>query len=61
MPEKIIKNYNVKYLRDNKVFEIPLTEDLKRHALLAISRIKSMIEKENFKKEILEDVETMDS
>ncbi|MCR8453607.1 MAG: CRISPR-associated protein Cas4 [Crenarchaeota archaeon] len=36
----------IKYLRDNKVFEIPLTEDMKRHVLWTISRIKSIIEEE---------------
>jgi len=43
---KIARKIIIKYLRDNKVFEIPLTEDLKRHVLWTISRIKSIIEGE---------------
>ncbi|MEM1996938.1 MAG: CRISPR-associated protein Cas4 [Candidatus Bathyarchaeia archaeon] len=43
---KMARKIIIKYLRDNKTFEIPLTEDLKRHVLWAISRIKSIIEGE---------------
>jgi len=43
---KIARKIIIKYLRDNKAFEIPLTEDLKRHVLWTISRIKSIIEGE---------------
>jgi len=52
---KISRKIVIKYLRDNKTFEIPLTEDLKKHVLWTISRIRSIIEKEklprgNYKK-----------
>jgi len=43
---KVARKIVIKYLRDNKTFEIPLTEDLKKHVLWAISRIKSIIERE---------------
>jgi len=47
---KIARKIIIKYLRDDKVFEIPLTEDLKRHVLWTISRIKSIIEGEKLPK-----------
>lgn len=43
---KLTRKIIIKYLRDKKVFEIPLTEDIKKHVLWIISRIKSIIEKE---------------
>lgn len=43
---KAARKIVIKYLRDDKAYEMPLTEDLKRHILWTISRIKSIIEKE---------------
>lgn len=43
---KKVRKIVIKYLRDGKAFEMPLTEELKRHVLWTISRIKSIIEKE---------------
>ncbi|MEM0253996.1 MAG: CRISPR-associated protein Cas4 [Candidatus Bathyarchaeia archaeon] len=43
---KIVRKIVIKYLRSDKVFEIPLTEDMKKHVQWAISRIKSIIERE---------------
>ena len=45
---KMARKIIIKYLRDNKTFEISLTEDLRKHVLWAISRIKSIIEREKF-------------
>ncbi|MEM1553230.1 MAG: CRISPR-associated protein Cas4 [Candidatus Bathyarchaeia archaeon] len=43
---KVARKIVIKYLRDNKTFEIPLTENLRKHVIWIISRIKSIIEKE---------------
>ncbi len=43
---KIARKIAIKYIRDNKTFEIPLTEDLKKHVLWTVSRIKSIINNE---------------
>jgi len=34
----------IKYLRDGTSFELPVTEDLRRHVLWTVSRIRSIIE-----------------
>ncbi|MEM2214686.1 MAG: Dna2/Cas4 domain-containing protein [Candidatus Nezhaarchaeales archaeon] len=52
---KLVKKVVIKYLKGNKTFEIPLTDELRRHVLYVISRIKSIIEGEklprgNYKK-----------
>lgn len=43
---KPVRKIVVRYVRDEKSFEIPLTEDLRRHILWTISKIKSIIENE---------------
>lgn len=43
---KAARKIIIKYLRDNKAYEIPLTEDLKKHIKWTTLRIKSIIEKE---------------
>lgn len=43
---KIVRKIVIKYLKSNKSFEIPLTEDIKKHVQWTISRIKSIIERE---------------
>lgn len=43
---KIARKIAIKYTRDNKTFEIPLTEDLRKHILWIVSRIKSIIDNE---------------
>ncbi|MBS7612285.1 CRISPR-associated protein Cas4, partial [Candidatus Bathyarchaeota archaeon] len=43
---KFVRKVVVRYVRDEKSFEIPLTEDLRRHVLWTISKIKSIIESE---------------
>lgn len=47
---RMVRKIIVKYLRDDKTFEIPLTEDLKKHVLWTIRRIKSIIQKEKLPK-----------
>ncbi|MFH8038858.1 MAG: CRISPR-associated protein Cas4 [Candidatus Aenigmatarchaeota archaeon] len=52
---KIVRKIIIKYVKDDKTFEIPLTEDLKKHVQWTVSRIRSIIEKEklprgNYKK-----------
>jgi radical SAM protein with 4Fe4S-binding SPASM domain len=41
----------VRYLRDGKSFEIPITEELRRHVLWTISKIKSIVEGEKIPRE----------
>lgn len=48
---KPVRRVILKYLRDKKLFEIPVTEDLKRHVLWTISRIKSIIDNERIPRE----------
>ena len=48
---KPVRRVIVRYLRDGKSFEIPVTEDLRRHVLWTISRIKSVIEGERIPRE----------
>lgn len=43
---KIVRKVSIRYVRDGKAFEIPLTEDLRKHVLWSVSRIRSIIEKE---------------
>jgi len=43
---KVVRKIVIRYLRDNKAFEIPLTEGLKRHVLWATKRIRSIIDGE---------------
>jgi CRISPR-associated exonuclease Cas4 len=48
---KPVRRVMVRYLRDGKSFEIPVTEDLKRHVLWTVSKIKSIIEEEKAPRE----------
>jgi CRISPR-associated exonuclease Cas4 len=48
---KPVRKVMVKYLRDGKSFEIPVTEDLRRHVLWTIAKIKSIIEGEKIPRE----------
>ncbi|MEM2168016.1 MAG: CRISPR-associated protein Cas4 [Candidatus Nezhaarchaeales archaeon] len=43
---KPVRKALIRYVRDGKTFELPLTEDLRRHVLWSVSRIRSIIEKE---------------
>jgi CRISPR-associated exonuclease Cas4 len=49
---KPVRRIILKYLRDGKSFEIPITEDLKKHVLWIVSRIKSIINKEKIPREM---------
>jgi len=48
---KPVRRVILKYLRDGKLFEIPVTEDLKRHISWTVSRIKSIIDGETIPRE----------
>jgi CRISPR-associated exonuclease Cas4 len=49
---KPVRKAILKYLYDGKIFEIPVTEDLKKHVLWTISRIKSIIDNEKIPREV---------
>ena len=49
---KPAKKIIIRYVLDRKYFEIPITEDLKKHVIWTISRIKSIIEKEKIPREM---------
>jgi CRISPR-associated exonuclease Cas4 len=48
---KPVRKVMVRYLHDGKSFEIPVTEDLRRHVLWTISKIRSIIEEEKIPRE----------
>jgi len=49
---RVVKRIVIRYVRDGRSFEIPMTEDLRRHVLWTISKIKSIIEGERIPREV---------
>ena len=47
---KPVRKIMIRYVRDNKSFEIPVTDKMKKHVLWTISRIKSIINNEKMPK-----------
>ena len=47
---KPVRKIMIKYARDNKFFEIPVTDEIRKHVQWTVTRIKSIIENEKMPK-----------